>query len=432
MATYTLSPKISYQTLPGMAALLDHASHEVHTLNLEAGRLLARLDRGEPPADEDEGEFAEQLVELGIAARAGDPFTEPQGADDSGKGDDDDDESPLAELNAHAAEHLVPLHLQLELTHRCPLSCRHCYLGGACGRGEAADELTSAEIVTLLDSARALGSLFLVLTGGEPLLRPDLEQVVLAARDRRLAVSLNTSGWGHDPAMLGRLAGRGLDTVQVSLYGPDAASHDAMTRMDGSFQQALGCLRAARDLGVRALAAVTPTTMAPPDAPARLADRLGREGLGAVLGLYMQPRRDGDASPQEMTLDADGLRRVLGSFSPGAAPRMARICAGDRPCGAGANTVSVDPTGGIYPCLPLRLRLGSIREQPLEEIWSDSPDLARLRGLTLADLEQCAGCELRFHCNRCAGFALAEGKGLTGHSGFDCLMAEVLSKQEQQ
>ena len=54
-----LSPKISFQTLPGLAALLDHASHDVHTLNVEAGQLLERLDRGEAPANADEHEFVE-------------------------------------------------------------------------------------------------------------------------------------------------------------------------------------------------------------------------------------------------------------------------------------------------------------------------------------------------------------------------------------
>ncbi len=108
---------------------------------------------------------------------------------------------------------------------------------------------------------------------------------------------------------------------------------------------------------------------------------------------------------------------------------MAALSPNDRPCGAGVNTVSVDPRGEVYPCLPMRTSLGSIRVQPFAKIWRDSPGLSQIRSLTLADLERCNDCDLRQHCNRCAGFAVAEGKGVNGHCAFDCLMARVVSKE---
>ena len=221
------------------------------------------------------------------------------------------------------------------------------------------------------------------------------------------------------------MAGRGIDGVQVSLYGPDAVTHDAMTGIEGSFDQALGCMRFLRDLGVRVRAAVTPTS-GMVDSIGEIKTLLEEEEIGVALGVYMSPRRDGDTSPQDLAVDEAGLRKVLKVFPPDSRPRMAGCGLDERPCGAGAGTVSVDPHGIVYPCLPLRLPVGSLREEGIREIWRNSRRLAELRSLTIGDLKDCPQCERKERCNRCTGFAVAEGKSIIDHCSFDCLQAGVL------
>jgi len=413
-----LSSLTSYRSLGDRTVLVNHASHEVHLLNEEGGDVLARLDRGEGGFTGDEEEFIEQLARIGVMEPGSAP--RPGGAGPSvGAGDLHD------ELNDWAAHRTIPLHCQMELTYRCALRCEHCYLGHGGGDGRA--ELTTAEIVRVLDELASLGCLFLLLTGGEPFLRRDFEDVFAAARDRRFAVSFITSGHAHDPRLLSRLARRGIDAAQVSLYGPDAVAHDAMTGVAGAFDDALACMRTLRDLGVMVRAAVTPT--------ARTAHRIGevrdlleREGIPAALGLYMSPRRDGSRGPQALTIDAADLRRVLSVFPFGAAPRFAGLRLTDRPCGAGACAVSIDPYGTVHPCLQLRIGAGSLRERGIGEIWAGSPELRRLRDIRIADLVGCPECEIRDWCNRCAGFAHAEGMLVLNHCSFDCLQSRVLKE----
>ncbi|MBW2277692.1 MAG: radical SAM protein, partial [Deltaproteobacteria bacterium] len=193
---YKLAPKISYRVSGELAMLLDHGTGDVLRLNPAAGRVLRAIETG-----------GRELT----------------------------------------ADELEPLHCQLEVTYRCTLACRHCYVPP--GAADPASELTVNEIGALLDQLAELGTLFLLLTGGEPFARPDLEVIFDAARDRRFAVSLLTSGAGADREVLQRMAARGVDSLQVSLYGPDAATHDRITGADGSFDAALHCLRTSRDLG---------------------------------------------------------------------------------------------------------------------------------------------------------------------------------------
>ena len=418
-----LSRLVSYRVLGERTALVDHASGALYILNAEGGELLERLDAGREDFSEEDEELISELEAMGVVEGRGEKGTEgTEGTEGEGEAAEGD---LVDELNLWAADKLVPLYCQIELTYRCSLRCRHCYLGNA--RRDPREELTTGEIVGTLDALEELGCLFLIVTGGEAFLRADFEEIFSAARDRRFAVSFITSGWEHDPALLGRLARRGIDAAQVSLYGPDPAAHDAMTGAPGSFDDAIACLRTLRDLGVRVRAAVTPTRLSV-DGIEEVRDLLERERIPAALGLYMSPRRDGATDPQALAVDAEGLRRALCAFPPGASPRMAGRTLNDRPCGAGASALSIDPYGVTYPCLQLRTPAGSIREKPLGEIWSDSTALRRLREVRVADLVDCPQCALRRRCNRCAGFACAEGLSILDHCSFDCLQAGVVEE----
>ncbi len=207
------------------------------------------------------------------------------------------------------------------------------------------------------------------------------------------------------------------------MYGADAGVHDAMTGCAGSFERALGFMRACRDEGVRVRAAVTVTKRNVHQVEA-MRDLLNEERLGAALGIYMSPTRSGDPSPQELMVDEAGLAKTLSVFTPAAQPRLKGRSLDSRPCGSGANTLSVDPYGGVYPCLPVRTRVGSIREESIGRIWSHSRELLRIRSVKLKDLVDCPECPDRRGCNRCAGFSLQEGKSFLNHCSFDCVQAK--------
>jgi radical SAM protein with 4Fe4S-binding SPASM domain len=419
-ARYQLSSLVAFRRLGDFTLVSRAGSGRLMKLNPAGGRLLERLDAGEGCFTAQEGSFLEALAQRGIVvleggagqtATRGDAIASEQAAHDL-----------LGEVNGWAARRAIPLHGQLEVTSVCPLSCPHCYLDP---RAADVPELSLEEITRFLGELAGLGGLFLTLTGGEPFSRPDLEEIHAAARARRFAVSLVTSGFGASRALLARMAARGLDAVQVSVHGPDAQSHDAFTGAPGSFDAALLCLRTARDLGVRVRASVTVTSRNTAALPV-LKALLDREGLPAALGLYIEPRRDGDLGPQRLSADDEGVAQALALFPPASTPRMAALGPDDAPCNAGAGVLAMGPTGDLFPCLSFRRRVGSFRAAPLAQTWRASPILAELRALKVRDLDGCGSCDVRSRCDRCAGFALAEGLLATGHSPFDCRVARIV------
>ena len=112
-----------------------------------------------------------------------------------------------------------PYTLVAELTYRCPLSCAYCSNPLELGLREA--ELTTEDWARLFAQAAVLGVLQVNLTGGEPMVRPDLEALVAAARKSDLYINLITSGIPADPDRLARLADAGLDSLQLSVQDSD-------------------------------------------------------------------------------------------------------------------------------------------------------------------------------------------------------------------
>src|SRR5262249_55683224 len=128
----------------------------------------------------------------------------------------------------------------IEITQRCNIRCLHCYNFDRDEPRTACDkpELTTEEILRVMDELRAAGCLFLLLTGGEALSHPDLFVFLEHARKINLSVQLLTNGTMLQPGIAARLGSyRNLMGVSVSLYGATAAVHDAITQMPGSFRR---------------------------------------------------------------------------------------------------------------------------------------------------------------------------------------------------
>jgi len=141
-----------------------------------------------------------------------------------------------------------PYTLVAELSYRCPLHCPYCSNPVAI-RGERwRDELETEHWTRVFREARALGVLQLALTGGEPMVRRDLDELVAAGRDAGLYSTLVTAGTLLTPARAARLKEAGLDHVQVSIQSPDPEENDLIAGVR-SFEKKLAAARTARELG---------------------------------------------------------------------------------------------------------------------------------------------------------------------------------------
>jgi len=320
----------------------------------------------------------------------------------------------------HATRSCVPLEVALELTHRCNYRCRHCYLPEHTGGGE----LSLGRLLRLLEELAEAGTLFLTLTGGEPLLRPEWSEVARRARALGFAVTVLTNGSLVDDAAADLLADLGT-SVGVSLYSLEEGRFEAVTGVRGSLGRTLAGIESLRARGVRTELKV-PLTTETPDAArevAAFADEIGARWRGFAR---LSAARDGARTPLDLRLDGEQelVREAELRGEPGCASPGDHEPADDGPlCAAGSRYAVVTPEGDVLACNLLARSAGNLYDASFGEIWSTSPWLATLRALRRSDLRVCVSCPSFPVCGRCPAQALLEDGDLLGPSRAACAYA---------
>lgn len=283
--------------------------------------------------------------------------------------------SPRIKQRALAAA--LPLSVHLELTYRCNWRCVFCYNP----RHSDVAPLTGPEWVAVLDELRALGTLTVALTGGEPLAHPEFFSIAGAARERGLALRIFTNGTLIDDAAAVALRDLHPIAVELSLHGSTAEVHDAATARPGSFAAMWRAIDRLAEAGAP-IVLKTPVTRLNEHQLDDLVALARSRALPLQLDPHITPRDDGDNGPLALSASRDAVRRVL-ALEPELVP-MERTPGGAN-CGLGRITMAIDPEGNVFPCMQWRHRaLGNVRERPLRELWRTSDVRAEAAALSTA------------------------------------------------
>jgi AdoMet-dependent heme synthase len=327
----------------------------------------------------------------------------------------------VAEMAGKALELGIPLSVQLDLTYRCNERCIHCYLDH-----HDHGEMSTAEILDLLDQMAAAGVFYLTISGGEIMMRRDFFQILQHARARTFCVKLKTNGVLIGDKEAERIRELGVESIQVSVYSHRAEVHDAITKLPGSLANSIAAIRRLRAHGI-------PVYMANVLMVQNAGDYEGVRALAQeldakfVIDPTVTPMMDGDRSILSLNVDEAKLREVFRDKSLGGNGEEA--CAvsaspddddlNSLPCSAGHTACYVSPYGDVYPCVQFPLPSGNVRRQKFVDIWRDSPQLAEVRSIRLRDMPTCSGCTHGGTCTRCPGLAYLEGD-MRGPSYQDC------------
>jgi PqqA peptide cyclase len=313
-----------------------------------------------------------------------------------------------------------PLWLLLELTYRCPLHCVFCY--NPTDFGDVGRELETGEWLRVLAEARALGSVQLGLSGGEPLVRDDLETIVAAAHRLGFYTNLITSGVGLTEARLQALSEAGLDHIQLSFQDS--------TRQMNDF------LSSTRTFELKSRVAALIKKYRYPMVLNVVLHRLNIDHVAEILG--MAERMGADyvelANTQyygwawrnraQLLPSREQLRRaeeVTARFRERVGSRM-RIFfvvpdyfeTRPKPCmsGLGRLFLGIAPDGVALPCQAARMLPGltfpNVRQASIRSIWHESPAFNRYRGEEWMQ-EPCRSCPERgrdFGGCRCQAYLL--------------------------
>lgn len=345
-------------------------------------------------------------------------------------------------LISRTVEKHRPLSAHFDLTYRCNERCVHCYLDH-----DDHGELTTAECLKVLDDLARSGALFLTFSGGEIFLRPDLYEILAAARRLHFDISLKTNALLVTPERAARLREFGIRRVQISVYSDSPAVHDAITKVPGSLQRTLAAIPILLEHGL-------PVKLACPLMQENLMAYRGvmalaeKFGIPYTLDLTITPMMDGSGGPLAHRAPVSSLLPVLRDPllhackpQPGAQAASAvhasppvlgsAVSSGieslayeDLPCSAGHNSCYISPYGDVFPCVQLPQAAGNLRREKFDEIWYRAPQLERLRAIRESQLPICSRCEIRSYCERCPGLALMEGGDLLGAYERACALAE--------
>ncbi|HOW28118.1 MAG TPA: radical SAM protein [Elusimicrobiota bacterium] len=335
---------------------------------------------------------------------------------------------PVSDRLASLCEtHLIPHTALLELTWRCALNCLHCYIPAGHRRKSLrqASELTSAQWCDALDQLADLGTLYLILSGGEIGLRQDLTDIVRHARERDFDVTLYTSGTSMDDRTIDALGRLEVARVEISVYGRPKP-HDAITGNAGSFQKSFRTAKRFAAAGVQVVLKCTLMERTFGEYPS-LIELAKEHGFSYQLDPILVPRDDGDPTPLDYRLDDDGMSAVFKDVSARVSTEIRSLeeLSGASPeCAAGKTFLSIGPDGTVYPCIEWRTELGNISERPLRDIWFHSEEAGRIHSLRARDYVVCRSCELLAWCPRCTGMAFREGDVL-GKAAESCRLAAL-------
>jgi Fe-coproporphyrin III synthase len=319
-------------------------------------------------------------------------------------------------------------------TNRCNLSCRHCYLNAE--DKHYADELTNAEARAFIEDIAQMKCPVLLFSGGEPLLRPDLFELIAYAKSLGLRPVLSTNGTLITPENAQKLAEAGLQYAGVSIDGLEE-THDKFRGRPGAFRDAIQGLKNAAAAGLKTGVRFTVNADNVADLPAVI-DYVAEVGIPrfCMYHLVYSGRgsemigRDTDAETKRRTIEvvlakteelakrgvdleiltvdnhADGvwIRNRIAAEQPERLAEVDSLLEMHGGCSAGTKMSNVDPYGNVHPCQFWgHVTLGNVKERKFSEIWTDPNDefMNALRDKQAHVKGRCGACERRSICGGC-------------------------------
>ncbi|GAB6174278.1 putative heme d1 biosynthesis radical SAM protein NirJ2 [Paradesulfitobacterium aromaticivorans] len=297
-------------------------------------------------------------------------------------------------------------------TNACNMYCDHCYRDAGV---KANEELSTAEAKTLLEQIAKAGFKIMIFSGGEPLLRSDIVDLVAYAKSLGLRPVFGTNGTLLTLDLARRLKEAGAMGMGISLDSLDKAKHDAFRKYPRAWDEAVQGMRNCREVGLPFQIHTTVMDWNAHEVES-ITDFAVAEGAVAHHFFFLVPTGRA-VTIEEESLRAqeyeDILRRIMLKqqtvsieLKPTCAPQFMRIAKEvgvdvrfGRGCLAGTHYCIIGPKGQVQPCAYLNIPLGDVRETPFDEIWQNHEVFQTLR--TLEYKGGCGTCQYKKICGGC-------------------------------
>ncbi len=331
-------------------------------------------------------------------------------------------------LYRKASEQRIPMNGSFEITHRCNLRCKHCYLGSQdVVHANAADqELDTKTICKIIDEITTAGCLQLLITGGEPLVRKDFLEIYQHAAQSGLIIRLFTNGTLISDKIIKELQAMPPRETEITLYGATAETYENVTGVPGSYKR---CMQGIEKL----LAAKIPLKLKTMllnlnqhefHDMEQFADNLG---LGFRYDSAVQPCLNGDKAPltyrvtpdEIVAIDFADKGRCVGWQEQ--YEKYGGVFVSDKlyNCGAGRMGFHIDPCGNLMPCMTAVHYKYNLLQGSFEDGWNNFIPKEFLAKLAPKNFG-CQKCPKQFLCNFCPAFFYLENESETERSEYLC------------
>lgn len=314
-----------------------------------------------------------------------------------------ENEISLESLYKIAFENTIPLSATIEVLNACNLRCEHCYIPAHTSNG-----LSSERIISLLDELKELGTLELLLTGGEIFLRKDIMQIIRHARKIGMSVTLFTNATLVNYEQLQELAELHISEFSCSIYSMNPDIHDSITGQPGSLEKTLRNMKYAKDLGIRCGVKTVVMKKNYTEWKPILA-YCEENGFDFVAPANIMPRTNGDIAPLQFQLDYAQIKQLYREESEyGLEEQLSSEPwnGEDYICNKIHYSVYIQCNGNVYPCNSFYFKIGNVTEQRMSEIWNTTKDHRYLLSLKKKNMHACSSCDYKQFCVNCPGSSL--------------------------
>ena len=304
-------------------------------------------------------------------------------------------------------------------TRQCNLLCKHCYRASDAERDP--DELNTEEGFGLLDEIAKAGFKIMVLSGGEPLMREDIYDLIAHGKGLGLRTVLGSNGTLIDHEVAQRLKDAGTARVGISLDSVQPDKHDEFRSCEGAWEKSIAGMKHCRDVGLP-FQLHTTVTERNYDEVLEMTDLAVDLGAAGHHIFFLVPTGRGKDLAEE-SLQAAQYERLLNrilekqqsveiELKPTCAPQFMRIAKRKgmnmrftKGCLAGTSYCVIIPNGDVHPCPYLPIKVGNVRETPFSDIWANAEMFKTLRENDLKG--KCGACDYRTICAGCRARAFA-------------------------
>lgn len=317
-------------------------------------------------------------------------------------------------LTGNHGERRTPVKGSLELTFRCNLNCAHCYVRLPLNDKQSQlDELSGTEICKLLDDAAQSGCMWLLFTGGEPLVRPDFTEIYTFAKKRGFLITLFTNGTLLTDKLADFLQEYSPYKVEVTLYGVTPETHERVTRTPGSFKRAINGINRLVKRGISLNLKTMAMTLNRHEIEgiSEFARRLGVRFrydpiINAPLNGSKEPLTFRLEPEEVLELELSDEKRSVFFNEFTRKFQGAPNTEGIYGCGAGLYNFHIDPYGRMSLCMSARWPSYELRHGSFKEGFNTF--FPQVRSQKPRSSYPCGSCEIHSLCSNCPGTAYAE------------------------